>query len=301
MIETVKGPIRKESLGITMCHEHVILDLSTVRGDTDSVLNDLDEISEEIEAYTRLGGKSLMEVTGMGMGRDVRKLFQVSHATGAHIVAATGFYLKDYHPQWLASATVDKVASLFVKEIQEGIDDTGIKAGIIGEVATSKDGMYPTEEKVLRAAARAHKKTGAPITTHCDMGRLSRSQCDLFKEEKVDPKKVVLGHMDLRDDLDGYEYVLKQGFCIGFDTIGKVAYRPDEKRADTLMALVKKGYQKQILLSQDISRKSYLRSNGGGGYTMVLKTFIPLLKEKGIDEEVLIDLLIHNPARLLNR
>ncbi|MDF2613463.1 MAG: phosphotriesterase-related protein [Clostridia bacterium] len=301
MIQTVNGKIDAKDLGITMCHEHFIIDLSKVRGEDDSTLQDTKLMLKEVEKLKALGCQAVVEVTANDMGRDVIKLREISKAAGLHIIASTGFYLAPYHPKWLQESTIEDLKALFKKEITEGIEGTGIKAGIIGEVATSKNKILQTEEKVLRAAARASKELDCAVSTHCDMGTMGNEQVELMLSEGAHPDKLILGHIDLVSDILYHKGILEKGVNLAFDTIGKTKYLTDEKRADHLFALLDAGYEDHLLLSQDVSRKSYLCSYGGKGYTAVLGYFIDLLKERGISKPQLDKMLIHNPARILDR
>lgn len=301
MIQTVNGIIGPEELGITMCHEHLALDLSPVRGDMDSCFDDEQLIIEEIDKMKAFGVQSIVEVSCNDMGRDVKKLQFYSKTCGIHVIASTGYYLEDYHSDFVKSAGVDALCNVFCKELTEGVDETGIKAGVIGEVASGETVMGASEEKVLTAAAMAGKKTGAAITTHCQLGRLGMEQSELLQKYGAAPEKIILGHLDLANDRTYYEEILKTGVNIGFDTIGKTTYLSDELRADNLMWLLERGWEERIVLSQDISRKSYFARYGKySGYMSVMKDFVPLLKAKGILPETLDKLLIHNPARILN-
>ncbi|CUN77658.1 phosphotriesterase-related protein [Eubacterium sp. am_0171] len=302
MIQTVNGKISPEELGITMCHEHLALDLSPVRGDKDSDFDDTELILDEIRKMQAYGVKSVVEVTCNDMGRDVEKLRMYSKACGIHIIAATGFYLEEYHSDAVREASPEELSEIFCKDILEGIDGTDIKAGVIGEVASGNPSMGPSERNVLIAAALAGKQTGLAVTTHCQLGRLAMEQARLFEKYGMDPAKIVLGHLDLANDRTYYEEVLKTGVNIGFDTIGKTAYLSDEVRADNLMWLLERGWEERIVLSQDISRKSYLSSRGKySGYMTVMKDFVPLLKEWGIQPGTLNKLLIDNPARIFDK
>lgn len=302
MIQTVNGEISPEELGITMCHEHLALDLSPVRGDKDSDFDDTELILDEIRKMKAYGVKSIVEVTCNDMGRDAEKLRLYSKECGIHIIAATGFYLEEYHSDKVREASPEELSEIFCKDIWEGIDGTDIKAGVIGEVASGNPSMGPSEKNVLIAAALAGKQTGLAVTTHCQLGKLAMEQEKLFEKYGMNPAKVVLGHLDLANDRIYYEEVLKTGVNIGFDTIGKTAYLSDEDRADNLMWLLERGWEEQIVLSQDISRKSYL-SNGGkySGYMTVMKDFVPLLRERGIQSGTLNKLLIDNPARIFDK
>ena len=301
MINTVKGRIDAGSVGVTMCHEHLALDLSPVRKDTDSVFDDSVLIESEVDLMKALGVKSVIEVTCNDMGRNVRMLKQISRECGIHIIASTGFYLEAYHPESVRSGTIGEICDIFCRDILEGIDGTDIRAGIIGEVAGGEKELAPSEEKVLKAAAAAGVKTGCAVTTHCQLGQLGLEQSGLLQGQGIDPDKVILGHIDLSDDRAYQKAILDTGVNIAYDTVGKTAYLSDEKRADNLMWLLEKGYEDHILLSQDISRRSYMVRYGKyDGYTTVMKRFVPLLREKGVSQETLDKMLIHNPARILD-
>lgn len=300
MIQTVLGEIRPEELGVTLCHEHLAVNLSTVRNDPDSVFTDSPLIRDEVLKAKSLGVQSFIEVSCNDMGRDVRALQQLSKATGVHIVCATGFYLDVYHPDWVRNGTIEEIQAQFVHDLTEGIDDTGIKAGVIGEVAGEADRLTESETKVLSAAARAGAHCGCAVTTHCQMGKMGLEQSALLQKNGQNPEKIVLGHLDLANDMEYYREVLKTGVNIAFDTCGKIAYLADEIRADNLCRLLDEGWGGHIMLSNDISRKSYLTANGKFGYTAVLGRVVPMLKNRGVTEADLNKLLVANPARIFN-
>lgn len=150
------------------------------------------------------------------------------------------------------------------------------------------------------AAAHVASRVGCAITTHCQLGQMAPEQASLLLGEGMSPEKVVLGHLDLADDLTYYRRVLNTGVTIGFDTCGKVAYLPDEKRAENLATLVSEGYASQIVLSTDISRKSYMYAYGGFGYTAVFDRVLPMARELGVDDDAIHAMLVGNPARILD-
>lgn len=161
--------------------------------------------------------------------------------------------------------------------------------------------LAPSERNVLAAAGMAGYKTGCAVTTHCQLGRLGLEQSALIQKQGINPDKIILGHIDLSDDREYQKSLLDTGVNIGYDTIGKTSYLSDERRADNLMWLLEKGYEDHILLSQDISRKSYMAGQGKyDGYTTVMKKFVPMLRERGITEETLRKLLVSNPARIVD-
>jgi phosphotriesterase-related protein len=161
--------------------------------------------------------------------------------------------------------------------------------------------MTENEEKVFRAAALAHEKTGVPISTHTTLGTYAWEQLVLLKSLGVDPSKLILGHLDLANDIDLILRVLDSGAYVEFDTIGKIKYLPDETRISFIKSCCDRGYVKQLLLSMDITRRSHLKANGGIGYAYLADTFLPRLREAGVSEQAIEDMLEHNPGNILGR
>lgn len=300
MIRTVLGDIKESEMGITFCHEHIMMDLSRIRNETDSVLSIVDDMEEELNHAVKKGLKTVVEVSNLGMGRNVVGLKKISEDLGIHIVASTGFYKEEYYPNLVFEESIDKISEGFIKEIEIGIKDTNIKAGIIAEIGTSYKKISPVEKKVFTAAAKAHLKTGVPISTHCELGTMASEQVELLLNEGVNPSKLIIGHMDLNEDIDEIIRILKKGVNVAFDTIGKNSYTKEENRIKNLLTILDKGYINSIVLSQDITRKSYLQKNGGIGFTYIFDNFIPRLKENGFTTELLEQMLIKNPSRILN-
>lgn len=300
MIQTVLGPIEASELGVTMAHEHLSVDLGSVRGDADSIFSDGPLLRSEMERLRTAGVDSVVEVSCIDMGRDVRALQELSRASGLHIVCSTGFYLEKYHPAWLADAPVSRIEEAFRDEFAHGIDGTEVRPGIIGEVAGEKTEITPSEVKVLTAAAHVGSEVGCAVTTHCQLGQMAPEQAELLTREGMEPEKVILGHLDLADDLDYYRRVLAMGVNIGFDTCGKVAYLADEERAKNLVALCAEGHAGQIVLSTDISRQSYMHGKGGYGYTAVMDRVLPMARELGLSSSDERTMLVENPARILD-
>jgi phosphotriesterase-related protein len=170
---------------------------------------------------------------------------------------------------------------------------------MIGEIGTSKNTMTETERKVFDAAVIAAKETGMPIYTHTTLGTYAPEQAAYFQAAGLDLSRIVLGHIDLSGDLDYIRRVLDYGITIGFDTVGKNNYFPDAKRIEYLLALESEGRMDQIVLSEDLTRKSHLEFKGGIGYSYLFDTFIPMAKAAGLKAESLDKMLIHNPARIL--
>lgn len=300
MIQTVLGPIEASELGTTMAHEHLAVDLGGVRGDADSSFTDSALVRSEMERLRAAGVRSVVEVSCIDMGRDVAALARISRASGLNVVCSTGFYLEKYHPAWLKDAPVERIEEVFLREFREGIDGTGIKPGVIGEVAGEKTRITDSETKVMVAAAHVATEVGCAVTTHCQLGCMALEQAKLLLDGGMEPGRVILGHLDLANDLDYYRQVLSRGVNIGFDTCGKVAYLLDECRAKNLATLAAEGYAGQIVLSTDVSRQSYMHAKGGFGYTAVMDRVLPMARELGLAEKDIHTMLVENPARILD-
>lgn len=299
MIRTVKGDISKNELGETLAHEHFIVDLDKVRKDGISFIYDVEEVVPEIRKAMDQGIQAAFEVTTNDMGRDVRKLKEISEITGLNIVCSTGFYLSEYHPEYLDEMDSEEIAGIFIKDLTKGIDDTQIKAGLIGEIASSPERFEGHEKKVLEAAAIAAVRTGFAVSTHT--GRYTAVETvETLLNAGVDPDKIIIGHQDLIDDPDYHLSILKYGVNIAFDTCGKTAYCPDEVRAANARKIVEAGYEDHLVLSNDISRHTYFTSFGKQGYLAVMESVVPFMRQEGISEDIIRKFLITNPARIVN-
>lgn len=159
MIVTVKGPISSDELGITMTHEHIICDISRHSGKEDNLLDDIELAAEEVTFFKEAGGRALVDVTTEDIGRDPVALKDVSERTGVNIVTGTGYYAEELYPDCVTEMSASNLADRMTDEVVNGIGDTGIRPGIIGELRSNRTRVSAVEEKVLRAAARTHKET----------------------------------------------------------------------------------------------------------------------------------------------
>jgi predicted metal-dependent phosphotriesterase family hydrolase len=301
MIQTVLGKISPSEFGICAAHEHLSIDLSRIKKDPDTILDDEAGMIAELKDFYRLGGRSLVELTNDGMGRDVLRLKRLSETTGVHLVTCTGFYKDPFIPEYAQGWSAEQFAAHFIKEATEGIAETGILPGVIGEVGTSHNEIKPIERELLIGAALAGMSSGLPVSTHTTLGTLGYEQVQLLTQHGLAPKQIIIGHQDLNANKDEVLAVLETGAYIAFDTIGKINYRPDEDRVDFLLDFIKRGFEKQILLSADLTRKTHWKKHGGPGYGLVLEDFIPRLKTKGVSQEMLDQFLIVNPARAFSK
>lgn len=347
-VMTVLGPVAPEEIGPTLMHEHVFVDLRPFFTEPDGdeplpdadrpvdisllsrlrrspmgvtrdnlLLADADVATRELRRFVDAGGSALVDCTVIGLERDAGRLAAISHVTGVHMVQGTGVYVEHTHPDWVDDLDADEIATLFVRDLVEGIGDSGVRAGIIGEIGTSglrrgasaRDGdMTPAEEKVLRAAGRASLVTGAAVTVHLDpRGEGAHAAIDVLEEEGVAPDRIVMGHMDARPDLAYHMAVAERGVFVEYDHFGREYYAPhmgrsytsDALRLELLCALLDSGFRDQLLVSQDVCMKIDLEAYGGVGYAHFLRELVPILERAGVGRAELDAMLVDNPRRVL--
>ncbi|WP_244444938.1 phosphotriesterase family protein [Oceanobacillus jeddahense] len=281
-------------------HEHTTIDLSEVKNTEDCQLDVLSQTVSEYKKLYEKGVRNIVDVTNFGMGRNIPFVEKTAELSGINIIHSTGFYQEEFYPVQVWRESKEQLAERMVKEINEGIKGTNIKADIIGEIGTSFNEWTETEKKVFDAVVIAHKETNKPITTHTSIGTLGWEQVEFFKSQKVDLDKVVIGHVDLTGDVDYILNMLKQGVYVEFDTVGKENYMPDRTRAEMLKKIQDAGYIERVFLSMDITRKSHLEYQGGLGYSFLLDSFVPLMQSYGITDESINKMLVKNPITFMN-
>lgn len=263
--------------GYTLAHEHLHIDLSGFKNNVDCRLDQYAFICQEMNDLMTRGVRNVIEMTNRYMGRNAQFMLDVMRETGINVVACTGYYQDAFFPEHVATRSVQELAQEMVDEIEQGIDGTELKAGIIAEIGTSEGKITPLEEKVFIAAALA--------------------QLALLQAHGVDLSRVTVGHCDLKDNLDNILKMIDLGAYVQFDTIGKNSYYPDEKRIAMLHALRDRGLLNRVMLSMDITRRSHLKANGGYGYDYLLTTFIPQLRQSGFSQADVDVMLRENPSQ----
>ncbi len=274
-------------------HEHMHLDLSRIKKDPDTCLDCTQETLEELRKLRKQGITRILDVTNTGMGRDHDLLDWLEQESGIRILHSTGWYKDPFIPDEWSEKSPEELADAMIREIRSG------KAVVIGEIGTSKNRWTDNERRLFEAAVLAHKATGAPVYTHTTLSTLALEQAQYLTGQGVDPDKIVIGHMDFAQDMDRIRKVLKTGVNIGFDTIGKSDYLPDEKRVQMLLELEAEGLADHVVLSMDITRKSQLQAFGGKGYLWLADHFIPSLLEAGLQPDTIRQMLIRTPDRIL--
>ncbi len=287
---------RIDASGYTYAHEHLHIDLSSFKDNIDCRLDQYDLICGEMKNLYARGVRNIIEMTNRYMGRNPQFMLDIMRDTGMNVMACTGYYQHDFYPAHVATISVETLACEMIDEIEQGIDGTEMKAGIIAEIGSSVDVITPDEAKVFTAAAIAHRATGRPISTHTSFSTMGLEQLTLLKKNGVDLSRVVVGHCDLKDNLDNILRMIEQGAYVQFDTIGKNNYYPDEKRVLMLKEIASRGLLDHVMLSMDITRRSHLKANGGAGFDYLLTTFVPLLQEAGFTQADVDLMLRDNPS-----
>lgn len=294
-VMTVRGPVPAADLGVALPHEHVFLDLTReYRGE--GLLNDPELAETELRRYADAGGRTVVDLTSVGLSGDPRALRRISERTGLHIVRGCGFYRRAYFPPYVDELSADALADLIVAEIEEGTD--GVRAGIIGEIGCDRV-LTAVEERSFRAAARAHRRTGLTISTHAARWPVGTAQLDLLVEEGVDPRRVVIGHCDMVPDHDYHLALARRGAWVQFDTVQGVHEWDTRQRLDWLRSLADHGFLDQVLLSQDVCLRSDYAAMGGPGYAYVVTAFADRLREEGFGDAEIATLTVDNPRRML--
>ncbi len=306
-IQTVLGPIDPADLGFTLPHEHTQIALWHVPGRWDywQLTRDEPLILEELAAYREAGGGGLVDLTLPGVGRDPAWLDGIARSSGLHVVMGCGWYRGAYYPPEarIDRRSVDDLADELVREATDGVGDTGIRPGIIGEIGTDKPWVSALEERVHRAAARAARRTGLAITTHGVLSPVGLDQLRIIEDEGADPERVVIGHANSFPRLDHYLAILERGASLEFDFLG-MSFTPSERLGEgrvveLLCDLLGRGHVERILLSQDVCHDSQLSRYGGNGYTYLARTFLPRLREAGVGEAEIDTMTVANPRRML--
>ena len=260
-------------------------------------------VREALDAK-RHGAKTIVDLTSRGLKRDPSALRRVSEATGLNVVMGCGWYQKVFHPEDMDRRTVEALTEEIVADVTEGVGDTGVRSGIIGEVGVNGNPITDNEVKSIRASARASRQTGAALNFHeAGLGREKLRTLDMVADEGVDLSRVVLSHTDkIATDTDLMLELLELGVYLEFDSGGRTsALTPSvtSQVAEAVPRLIESGHGHRILLSQDVCTKINLKRYGGMGYSWVLERFVPHLREQGVTEEQLDKIFVENPRRVL--
>ena len=337
--QTVIGAVDPRTLGPTMTHEHLLIDFSTmfveppeasqkflahqklsmenlgwIRYNWTSNLDNLLLIEEktalnEAMYYKREGGGTLVDATTIGIGRDPLALSRLARATNLNIIMGAGWYIDKVHPEDMGSRTENDLAKQIIKELTEGINETNVKAGIIGEIGCSWP-LTDNERKVLRAAATAQSETGAPILIHPGRDESAPNEIlEVLAEAGANLERVIMGHLDRTVFSDDTTIeIAKSGCYMEYALFGNESshyplpgsYMPnDEQRLEKIQLLMNEGFGEKVLVAQDICTKHRLVKYGGHGYHHILQNIIPRMKQKGFSKEEIDNIVTNNPSKIL--
>jgi phosphotriesterase-related protein len=335
-IHTVLGPIDPAELGQTSMHEHLLIDgrvwfeparepvpepaavslenlgfvhWNLVSLEDNLLIDDVDVAVRELEYFSGVPNAGLVDLTNIGLGRRIEDLAVISKRSGVHVMSGCGFYIHDSHPDYVEQWSVDRLAELLVAELQEGIDGTGIKPALIGEIGTSSP-VTEREKKVIAAAGTAAVATQASVSIHLEpRGAEALNVLEILVAQGMSPDRVIMGHLDEHLDKAYHADVAQSGVAMAFDTFGSDFYfsglfkdPTDLERIDHLLPLLHDGHAGQLVLACDVWTKANLKSYGGFGYEHLHRRILPLLRDQhGVGDDVVTQMMVENPRRLLDR
>ena len=316
-VQTFSGPAAPGDLGTTLIHEHVFvghpeLDLNLPHPEWCEDLA-IETAVAGLERLWGLGVRTVVDLTVLGLGRDVARVLRVADRVRVRLVASTGYYTSDVLPAYFDThgpgrlvGGPEPLLELFLRDIEVGIADTGVRAGML-KVVTGQQGITPDVCRVMEAAAAAHLRTGVPITTHTHApSRNGRDQLAFFVERGVAPDRLVIGHCGDSDDLDYLRELMDAGATIGMDRFGMEHVLPDATRIATVQALLRRGYADRMVLSHDAAYFSRVtppswRATHTPHWHMenLSRRVLPALRAGGATEDQLHQMMVRNPARIL--
>jgi phosphotriesterase-related protein len=335
-IRTVLGSIAPTELGVTLGHEHLLIDLrglwenppperaflvdqepelanlgALLRNPYDSrpnlLLDDPQLSVQELLLYRAAGGQSLIDMTTVGLNPRPADLCAIAAHTGVHVVAGCGYYRQPLLDPALHERSGAALADDLLRWLNEGMHGTDIRAGLMGELVPSSP-IYPFEERQLRAAARVQQQTGASINVHpLIWGHEHLRILDILEAAGADLTHVAISHCDELIEPEWHARIAERGAVLSFDTFGSETYfdrsfaqEPrDTERIDCLLRLLEKGYASQLTLAHDICTRTQLHRYGGWGWDHLLGTIVPRLRHAGVSQQELDRMLIDTPRRLL--
>lgn len=311
-VETVRGALDTGELGMTLMHEHVFVLSFELQQNYDLGWDEESQVADAIIRLNELasrGIKTIVDLTVIGLGRDIKRIARIAAETDLNIIVATGLYTYNEIPHYFSfkgpGTPLDgpePMVDLFVGDIAEGISGTGIKAGIL-KCATDAQGVTPGVERVLRAVAQAHRVTGVPISTHTHAGsKRGLEQQRIFIDEGVDLSRVIIGHSGDTTDLDYLEELVGQGSYIGMDRFGVDTILSFEDRVATVAQMCQRGHADRMVLSHDASchidwldDPVVAEIMPRWHFTHISDDVIPALLQAGVSQDQIETMMVHNP------
>ncbi len=317
-VETVKGPIPVANMGQTLMHEHIFVLSTEVQQNYHTEYGDEEiraaQAVERLNELHKAGVSTIVDLTVLGLGRFIPRIQRIAEQTELQIICATGLYTYNDTPLYFHFRGPDRLlggedplARMFINDIEVGIEDTGVKAAIL-KCATDEPGVTPGVERVLRAVAKAHVRTGVPISTHTFAhGEFGLDQQRIFKEEGVDLTKVIIGHSGDTTDIGYLEKLINAGSYLGMDRFGIDLLLPFEQRVETVVKLCKMGYADRMVLSHDaachndwLDDAAVAATSPNWNYLHITNDVIPALLERGVTSDQVTTMMVENPRRIFS-
>ncbi len=339
MIRTVLGDLKKEALGFTLPHEHILIDMENCVDEMphaefygkitpsnrylmvsdpyyikeNAAYTDEEVAVRELTLYKQYGGQTIVDATPDDIGRDVRALRRISERTGVNIVVGCGHYTEPSLSQTVKDMTVTQLTDEILRDLNVGVQGTDIRAGVIGEIGTSAE-ITDAEKKCVEAALIAARESGASVHFHTSLWEENgKTVLEIAKKLGTDLSRVCIDHIDVDLRYDYCKYLLDEGAWIEFDNCGKEFFMPprdhgkirgkfayDMERAEMIARLISDGYGDRLLVTNDICLKTMLAEYGGNGFMHVARTILPMLRYIGVEQADIDRLVTTNPAAFLD-
>jgi phosphotriesterase-related protein len=297
-VQGVLGPIAPEDLGFTQSHEHASLDIREFVDETFH-LDDINQVGDDLRIAHAGGLTTIVDAGTDGHRRSAAFLAELARYSDVQIVASTGYWREVAYPDYVAEESDEQIAARMIADIRDGIGDSTVRAGAIGEMGSETPGMSPLERKTFRAAAIAQQETGVPLMTHTAEGLDALLQLKLLTTAGVPPQRILVGHVDCLDDVDMHSEIAAAGAFVGYDRVGLTQFQPDSLRVKLVTEMLERGHGDRVIVSTDLATQKDMRSHGRPGYSYLIDNFLPLLREAGVDEATIQMLTVENPRRLL--
>ena len=300
-VRTVLGDVDASEMGYTMPHEHLFTQPQGhgSKVEPDHTLDDYGKALQMLKEYCAIGGGTIVEATPRSWGRNAEAMARASAESAVHVIACTGYICQEHGmgPE-VDEQSISEIADEMCSDILVGMDGTDSRAGWV-KAGSAYMHITPNEEKVIRAGVRAAASTGVCLHTHTTNGTMGIEQIEIALDEGMDPERMIVAHVDRNPDLWYHRKMLATGASLIYDGPGKAKYYPDSLRVDLLRQLVEDGYEDQLMLCNDMGRRSHHTAWGyGPGWQWIKQRFLPRLLEEGFSQSLVDKFMIHNPARM---
>ena len=301
-VRTVLGDIDAKEMGYTLSHEHILTNPQGMgsKVEDDHKLDSLVKAIEMCREFKAAGGGTLIETTPKSWGRNTPGMVIASKESGINVVACTGYICEEHGTmkQDVAGKSIDEVAEWLIHDVAVGMDGTSVKAGWI-KAGTAYNYISEAEEKVIRAGARAAAETGVCLHFHTGVGTMGLEIIEILEDEKFDLTRAIIAHVDRFPDYWYHKKMLEKKVSLIYDGPGKAKYYPDSMRVELIRNVIKDGFADQLMLSNDMGRRSHHKVYGyGPGFNFIKEKFIPRLLDEGVSQTDIDKFMIHNPARM---